>query len=52
MFRELVRGRDAIFSVITEAAFRESFGGFFHTLAERRLENGRLLLHFERRRDG
>jgi SAM-dependent methyltransferase len=52
MFRELVRGRDAIFGGITEPAFRETFGAFFLMLAERKLENGRILFHFERRREG
>ena len=52
MFRELVRGRDAIFAAITESAFRDSFAGHFETLAEYRLENGRTLFHFERRCSG
>ena len=52
MFRELVRGREAIFAGITEAAFRASFAPYFATLAEHKLENGRILFRFERRRDG
>ena len=52
MFRELVRGRDAIFAAITETAFRESFAPYFAIVAEGKLENGRILFHFERRRDG
>ena len=52
MFRELVRGRDAIYAGITETAFRESLGQYFVVVAERTLENGRILFHFERRREG
>lgn len=52
MFHQLVRGREAIFAGISETAFRESFGEHFVTVAERKLENGRILFHFERRRDG
>ncbi len=48
MFRELVRGRDAIFAALTETAFRYSFAPFFITIAEHTLENGRVLFHFER----
>ena len=52
MFRELVRGRDSVFAGITEAAFREHFAPHFLIAAEHKLENGRILFHFERRRDG
>ena len=52
MFRELVRGRDEIFAGINEPAFRQAFAPFFLTVAERKLENGRILFHFERRREG
>ncbi len=48
MFRELVRGREAIFAALTEPAFRDSFAPFFITIAEHPLENGRTLFHFER----
>lgn len=50
MFRELVRGRDAIFAAISQHAFRESFGLYFDRVTERPLDNGRILFHFERRR--
>lgn len=52
MFRELLRGRDALYAGITEPAFRRHFAEHFLTLAEHRLENGRILFHFERRQDG
>ncbi len=48
MFRELVRGRDAIFAHLTESAFRAEFGVHFHILAEHALANGRILFHMER----
>ena len=48
MFRELVRGREAIFAHLTEAAFREEFSRDFHTVAEHALSNGRILFHMER----
>ena len=48
MFRELVRGRETIFAHLTEAAFREDFGAYFHTTAEHALDNGRILFHMER----
>ena len=52
MFRELVRGRDDIFASITEENFRETFGQYFQIRTEHKLENGRILFHFERRSVG
>ncbi len=49
MFRELVRGREAIFASITEAAFRAHFAAYFATVREHSLENGRILFHLEKR---
>lgn len=48
MFRELVRGRDDIFASITEESFRETFGQHFTIRSEHKLENGRILFHFEK----
>ena len=48
MFRELVRGRDAIFASLTEDAFRSHFGAHFRTLGECTLDNGRILFSLER----
>jgi len=48
-FRELLRGRDAIYGHITEGAFREAFGEYFVTVNELRLLNGRMMVHFEKR---
>ena len=45
-FRELLRGRDDIYSQITEALFREAFGRYFSIISERKLENGRVLFHW------
>ncbi len=50
MFRELVRGRDAIFAGVTENTFRDAFAPLFHFTAEQRLGNGRVLFHLERRK--
>ncbi len=50
MFRELVRGRDGLYAGITEEAFREAMGAFFEVREEKRLRNGRVLLHLRRRR--
>lgn len=49
MFRELVRGREAIFTLVTEAAFREHFGALFAPVREHSLNNGRILFHLEKR---
>jgi SAM-dependent methyltransferase len=43
-FQELLRGREAIYSHITEAAFREAFAEYFETVEEIALDNGRLML--------
>ena len=52
MFRELVRGREAIFASITEADFRHHFGTRFRGVAEQALDNGRILFHFEKHPEG
>src|SRR6201999_587278 len=46
-FRELVRGRDAIYTHITETAFREADAGYFTTVNELALANGRLMPSIE-----
>jgi SAM-dependent methyltransferase len=43
-FQELLRGRDAIYSHITEVAFRDAFGEHFTTIDELALVNGRMML--------
>ena len=48
-FRELLRGRDDIYSHITEALFREAFAKHFTVLSELTLPNEHILLHFRRR---
>jgi hypothetical protein len=48
-FRELLRGRDSIYTHITESAFREAFGEYFVTVNELRLLNGRLMVHLEKK---
>ncbi|HEY6414030.1 MAG TPA: class I SAM-dependent methyltransferase [Edaphobacter sp.] len=48
-FRELLRGRDDIYSHITEAFFREAFARHFTVVSELTLANDRILLHFKRR---
>ena len=52
MFRELVRGREAIFASVTEAAFRHHFEVGFRTVAEKTLDNGRILFHLEKHSEG
>ena len=49
MFRALLRGRDAIYGHITEEAMRSSLLPYFETVAEAPLQNGRILLHLQRR---
>jgi 2-polyprenyl-3-methyl-5-hydroxy-6-metoxy-1,4-benzoquinol methylase len=44
-FRELIRGRDAIYAHITESAFRDAFARYFTTIDETTLTNGRIMLH-------
>jgi SAM-dependent methyltransferase len=48
-FQELLRGRDAIYTHITEAAFREAFAVHFTTVNELTLENGRIMLHLKKK---
>jgi 2-polyprenyl-3-methyl-5-hydroxy-6-metoxy-1,4-benzoquinol methylase len=48
-FSELLRGRDDIYSHITEALFREAFAKHFTVLSELTLANEHILLHFRRR---
>lgn len=48
-FQELVRGRDSIYANITEAAFRHAFAEHFTVLHEITLQNGRVLLHLQKR---
>ena len=48
-FRELLRGRDAIYEHITEAAFREAFAEHFTTVDEMTLANGRTMLHLRKK---
>ena len=47
-FQELLRGREAIYTHITEAAFRKAFDPYFDILRETTLANGRILFHFLR----
>jgi SAM-dependent methyltransferase len=46
---EIMRGREAIYSHITEAAFREAFASYFSVIDELTLANGRTLFHLQRR---
>jgi len=48
-FRELLRGRDALYEHITEVAFREAFGKHFTVSDELTLANGRILFHLRKR---
>jgi SAM-dependent methyltransferase len=48
-FQELLRGRGAIYTHITEAAFRDAFGEYFTTIDELALVNGRTMLHLRKR---
>lgn len=52
MFRQLLRGREAIYTHITESAFRAAFAPYFTTLRELTLPNGRVLFHFLKRPAG
>jgi SAM-dependent methyltransferase len=49
MFRQLVRGRDALYAHLTEDAFREAFAPHFTILREVTLPNRRILFHFTKR---
>ncbi len=48
-FQELLRGRDAIYTHITEAAFRDAFAEDFMTVDELVLGNGRTMLHLQKK---
>jgi SAM-dependent methyltransferase len=48
-FQELLRGRGAMYTHISEAAFRDAFGEHFTTLDELALGNGRALLHLRKK---
>jgi hypothetical protein len=48
-FQELLRGRGAIYTRISEAAFRDAIGEHFTTLDELALGNGRILLHLRKK---
>jgi SAM-dependent methyltransferase len=48
-FQELLRGREAIYAHITEAAFREAFAEYFTIVDELALANGRLMLHLQKK---
>ena len=48
-FKELVRGREAIYANVTEIAFRETFMRHFTVVRECRLANGRVLIHLRKR---
>jgi SAM-dependent methyltransferase len=48
-FQELLRGRDAIYTHITEAAFREAFAVHFAIVDELPLANGRIMFHLEKK---
>lgn len=47
-FKELVRGRDTLYAHITEAAFRDAFVKYFYVVAETKLSNDRILIHFRK----
>lgn len=48
-FIEVLRGREAIYGHITEAAFRQAFAPHFQILRESTLSNGRILFHMQKR---
>ncbi len=48
-FAELVRGREALYAGLTEEAFRAAMAAHFEVREEKRLGNGRVLLHLRRR---
>lgn len=47
-FVEVLRGREAIYTHLTEQAFRQAFRKHFSMVEEARLANGRILLHMTR----
>jgi len=49
MFQLLLRGRDALYAHLTEAALRSAFNPFFAIISESALHNGRTLFHLQRR---
>jgi len=48
-FQELLRGRDALYTHLTEQAFRDAFAPHFTIVSELLLSNRRILFHFMRR---
>jgi SAM-dependent methyltransferase len=48
-FQDLLRGRDAIYTHVSEAAFRDAFGEYFTTISQLVLVNGRTLLHLQKK---
>ena len=48
-FVEVLRGREAIYTHLTEAAFREAFAPHFNTEQEITLQNRRILFHMRKR---
>jgi len=48
-FLEVLRGRDALYSHISESSFRSAFAPYFETETEITLRNGRTLLHLRKR---
>jgi SAM-dependent methyltransferase len=48
-FQELLRGRSAIYTHITEATFRDAFDEYFTTVKELVLVNGRTMLHLRKK---
>jgi SAM-dependent methyltransferase len=49
MFQLLLRGREALYTHITESAFRDAFLPFSTIASEATLRNGRILFHLQRR---
>ena len=47
-FRQLLRGREAIYTHLTEAAFRSAFKERFSVVRELALDNGRIPFHFQK----
>jgi SAM-dependent methyltransferase len=48
-FQELLRGRDSIYTHITEVGFRDAFAEHFTTVDELTLANGRTMLHLRKK---
>lgn len=46
--QDLLRGRDCLYSHLTERSFREAFGTHFHVVREVLLDNGRILFHMQK----